>query len=71
MAERPRYSDFAHQKEPKNLAPANWATTPVGQFFKDGKQNRDSHSEMTGADASMSSMGRKVIVEHHHFKDKG
>lgn len=70
MAERPRYRDFAHQKTPKDIAPPNWATCPGGVYFAGGKVNRETHADFDGAEASVSSMGRTVRVEHHHFKSK-
>lgn len=70
MAQRPRFADFAHQKSPKNIAGPNWCMTPVGQFFKDGKMNRDSHSEVDNAEPSRAGMGRVVTVNHIHFKAK-
>jgi len=69
MAQRPRYADFAHRKEPKNLAGPNWATCEYGQYFKDGKMNRDGHGSEPGAQPS-SSLGRTVRVEHFHYKDR-
>lgn len=70
MAERPRYRDYAHQKTPKNIAPANWATCPTGVYFRDGKQNRETHADYDGAEVSVSSMGRTVRVDHYHYKSK-
>lgn len=71
MAQRPRYADFAHSKSPKNLAGPNWCMTPVGSYFKDGKMNRDSHSEVDNAEPSRVGMGGKTVrVEHFHYKAK-
>ena len=71
MAQRPRYADFAHQKEPKNLAGPNWATCETGQYFQDGKMNRGSHSEYPGTETRANGLGRTVRVEHYHFRDRG
>jgi hypothetical protein len=62
---------FAHETDRKNQGGPNFATTPNPVFFRGGKMNRDPHTDQIREEAPASTpMGRTVVVEHRHYKDR-
>ncbi len=60
---------YAHKTSRENQGGPNFATTPNPAFFRDGKMNRDAHSDQITDTASASTpMFRTVRVEHVHYK---
>lgn len=62
---------FAHSTDRKNQGGPNFAMTPNPVFFRDGKMNRDPHSDQITETAPASTqLGRTVTVEHRHYRAK-
>lgn len=62
---------FAHSTDRQNQGGPNFARTSSPVFFRDGKMNRDAHSEQIKETAPASTqLGRVVTVEHRHYKDR-
>ncbi len=62
---------YAHETDRKNQGGPNFARTPDPVFFRNGKMNRDPHSDQITETAPASTqLGRVVTVEHRHYRAK-
>lgn len=62
-------ASYAHKTSRENQGGPNFARTPNPVFFRDGKMNRDPHSDQIKDTAPASTpLGRTVRVEHVHYK---